>query len=249
MIKVVLKALKVLEIVSAAGNEPVRLSDLARQLDERPSTVAGIVKTLAEAGYLKKNQVRGYQLGIMATTLTHSDLYQRNLLLAAEKTVPGFALEHGLFVSLSIIRNNVRHTIMEVNESGQTLILGRANAAVTSSATGLIVLSHEPRHKQEEILGYYGLPRPFTSYEDYMAYLDRIRQQGYVEVIRPINRLAIGVPVWYEDQVIAGFGIFLTESQRQSYDVKKILPLLLEMAQKTTASLEQLADQSRQDKT
>ena len=244
MIKVVLKALKVLEIVSAAGNEPVRLSELARQLDELPSTLAGIVKTLTEAGYLKKNQLRGCQLGIMATTLTHGDLYQRNLLLAAEKTVPEFAQEHGLFVSLSIIRNNVRHTIMEANEAGQTLMLGRANAAVTSSATGLIVLSYEPRHKQEEILSYYGLPRPFTTYEDYMSYLERIRQQGYVEVVRPINRLAIGVPVWYKDQVIAGFGSFLTESQRQNLEIKKIVLLLKEMARKTSTKLEELESQT-----
>ena len=74
MIKVILKGLKILEIVSANGNDPVRLSELAHKLGEKPSTVAGIVRTLTEAGYLQKDPVRGYHLGIMATTLTHSAL-------------------------------------------------------------------------------------------------------------------------------------------------------------------------------
>jgi DNA-binding IclR family transcriptional regulator len=241
VVKVILKGLKILEIVSANGNNPVRLSELAQKLGENPSTVAGIVRTLTEAGYLQKNPVRGYHLGIMATTLTHSDLYQRNLLLAANKYVTEFAVRHGLHLSLSVLRDNVRHTIMEVSDLGEMVMQARANAGVMNSATGLMLLSHEPRHKQDEILGYYGLPRHFTSYEDFMRYLDEIKRQGYVEISRPVNRVAIGVPVWYEHQVVAGLGVFLTVAQRKEWDINKVVTLLSDMSARITHDMEQIA--------
>lgn len=238
MIKSIVKGLKILEIVSSKGNEPVRLSELAKALDEKPSTVAGIVRTLTESGYLQKDPVRGYRLGIMAITLTHGDLYQRNLLIAAQTHVTSFAVRHGLYVSLSILRNNVRHTIMEVSDQGEVLMQARANAGVMNSATGLILLSHQPRHKQDEILEYYGLPRRFSSYEDFMIYLGEIRKQGYVEISRPINRVAVGVPVWHLGQVEAALGVFLTEEQRKERDIQEIVRLLTEVSVQITKDLE-----------
>ena len=239
MIKVVLKSLNILEIVSANGRDPVRLSELAQQLGEKPSTVAGIVRTLTEAGYLQKDPVRGYHLGIMATTLTHSDLYKRNLLIAARKHVAEFARQNGLLLSLNVLRNNVRHTIMEVSDQGEVIMQARANAAVMNSATGLILLSHQPRHNQDEILEFYGLPRRFSGYEDFMHYLEEIKRAGYVEISRPVSRVAVGVPVWNDGQVVAGLGVFLTVEQRKQYDIRRVVGLLTDMSAKITRDMDQ----------
>lgn len=238
MIKVILKSLKILEIVSANRYKPVRLSELARQLNEKPSTVAGIVKTMTEAGYLQKDPVRGYRLGIMATALTHGDLYSRELLVAAKNHIPGFATQYKLYLSLSILCDDVRHTIMETNENGDTLTQTRANARVINSATGLVLLSHEPRHIQDRALESYGLPRRFSGNDDFIRYLENISQQGYAEIARPADRSAVAVPVWHEETVVAALGTFLTVEQRRSLSVQRIVQLLKKISAEITKDLQ-----------
>jgi DNA-binding IclR family transcriptional regulator len=251
MIKVILKCLKILEIVSASGNKPVKLSDLAQQLDEKPSTVAGIVKTMTEAGYLQKDPVRGYHLGIMAATLTHGDIYHRSLLIAAKNSIMQEAVDNSLTLSLNILRDNVRQTILEVGERGDVIMQARANAAVMNSATGLILVSHQERHKQDELIDYYGVPRRFAGYEDFMRYLDNIKKQGYAEIARPINRIAVAVPVWdkctdraSDCQVVAGLGIFFTVEQRPSWPTDRAVRLLNIISGKITCDLIENADKA-----
>ncbi|NLM77325.1 MAG: helix-turn-helix domain-containing protein [Ruminococcaceae bacterium] len=245
MIKVMIKGLRILEMVSTHGGQPVRLSELAGQLQEKPSTVAGIVKTLTEAGYLQKDPVRGYRLGIMATTLTHSDLYRRELLVAAHQHITASALKHQLYLSLSVLRNHVRHTIMEISDRGEVIMQASPNAAVMNSSTGLILLSYEPGHKQDEILEYYGLPRRFASYDDFRRYLQEIKQKRFVVLSRPDNRVAIAVPVWHKAQVVAGLGAFLTSGQQEKWQTGQIVALLSDLSGRITADLEKDDAESR----
>ncbi len=237
MIKVILKCLKILEIVSASGDDAVKLSDIAQQLDEKPSTCAGIVKTMTEAGYLQKDPIRGYHLGIMAATLTHGDLYNRSLLVAAKKYVTDIAINRSLYLSMSVLRDNVRHTIFEVDSLGKVIMQVRANAGVMNTSTGLMLVSHEPRHSQDALLEFYGVPRRFAGYEDFIRYLDSIKNQGYIEISRPVNRVAIAVPVWKNERVIASLGTYLSNEQRSQWDLQDIVNMLNEISANITREM------------
>ncbi|MEA4889578.1 MAG: helix-turn-helix domain-containing protein [Clostridiaceae bacterium] len=237
MIKVILKCLKILEIVSASGNDAVKLSEIAQKIDEKPSTVAGIVKTMTEAGYLQKDPVRGYHLGIMAATLTHGDLYNRNLLIAAQKYITPVALERSLYLSLAVLRDNVRHSILEVNSKGEVIMQARANAGVMNSSTGLMLVSHQPRHVQDSLLDFYGVPRRFGGYEEFIRYLETVKTQGYIEIARPSNTVAIAVPVRDAKKVVAALGIYITTVQRNEWELPQIIAVLNEISAKITYDL------------
>lgn len=238
MIKVVLKSLKILEIVSAGGGRAVKLSEIAEALGENPSTCAGIVKTMTEAGYLQKDPVRGYHLGIMAAALTHGDLYSQTLLQSAEARLRPMAVEHHVYLALALLHDNVRHSVLEVDMTGKVVIQVTANALVMNSSTGLILTSNQPRHKQDELLDCYGVPRRFAGYEDFIRYLDSIREQGYVEITRPVGMVAVAVPVYENGQVIAAVGAYLTSEQRARWDIDVFINLLKEVSASIESDLE-----------
>ena len=240
MIKVVLKSLKILEIVSAGGQRAVKLSEIAEALGEKPSTCAGIVKTMTEAGYLQKDPVRGYHLGIMAAALTHGDLYSRGLLKAAQARLPAFAVEHAVHMSLSILRESVRHSVLEVDPDGSTVMQVTANAQVMNSATGLLLTSFQPRHVQDAIVECYGLPRRFNGYEDFIRYLQTIREQGYVELVRNSKMIAVAVPVYQDGVLAAALGAYMTEVQRAQWAaIQDFVEQLQPLSAQITADLEQ----------
>lgn len=244
MIKVVLKSLKILEIVSAGGSRAVKLSEIAEALGENPSTCAGIVKTMTEAGYLQKDPVRGYHMGIMAAALTHSDLYGRELLRSAETRLKPFAVEHQVYMALALLHDNVRHSILEVNLYGAVVMQVTANAGVMNSATGLVLVSNQPRHKQDELLDFYGIPRRFGGYEDFIRYLDSVRIQGYVEITRSAEMVAVAVPVYQEGQVIAALGSYMTSDQRAKANIEEFVELLKGVSASITDDLAQSAPES-----
>lgn len=239
MIKVVLKSLKILEIVSAGGNRAVKLSEIAAVLGENPSTCAGIVKTMTEAGYLQKDPVRGYHMGIMAAALTHSDLYSRALLRSAEKRLKQMAVDHQVYMALALLHDNVRHSILEVDLHGSVVMQVTANANVMISSTGLILVSNQPRHVQDELLEFYGIPRRFNGYDDFMRYLDSVRIQGYVEFTRAADMVAVAVPVYQGGQVIAALGSYMTSDQRTKVDIEEYVTLLKDVSAGITSDLEQ----------
>ena len=70
MIKVLHKALNVLEVMSQSKKDVFTLNELANICNIPKSTLAGILKDLCEARYLEKDAVRGYRLGVMCFSLT-----------------------------------------------------------------------------------------------------------------------------------------------------------------------------------
>jgi DNA-binding IclR family transcriptional regulator len=194
---------------------------------------------MTEAGYLQKDPVRGYHMGIMAAALTHSDLYSRTLLRSAEKRLKQIAVDHQVYMALALLHDNVRHSILEVDLHGSVVMQVTANANVMISSTGLILVSNQPRHVQDELLEFYGIPRRFNGYEDFIRYLDSIRIQGYVEFTRAADMVAVAVPVYQNGQVIAAVGCYMTNEQRMKADIGEFVALLKDVSAGITSDLEQ----------
>ena len=60
-----------------------------------------------------------------------------------------------------------------------------------------------------------------------------------MSISRTVSRVSVGVPVWYDGQVVAGLGVFLTVEQRKQYDIKWVVGLLTDMSAKITRDMEQ----------
>lgn len=232
MVKVALKSMRILQEVSRRGGEAVRLSELAEAIGENASTCAGIIKTLTEAGFLRRDPVRGYRLGVLAASLTHGDLYNEPLLRRAEEILPDTARDQQIYLSLAVIREKVRHSILEVNDSGAFVMQSRANPNVFTSATGLMLASYLTSAQLDDLLEIYTLPRRFADTNEFRNALYLIRAQGFAELIRPENRLALAVPVLSGGTLLASLGAHLTEEQAQSGAVYDILRVLRETASK-----------------
>lgn len=231
MVKVALKAMRILQEVSRRDGEAVRLSELATASGENASTCAGIVKTLTDAGFLRRDPIRGYRLGVLTASLLYGSLYSEELLLRAEQVMPDAARENGVYLSLAVLRDNVRHSILEVNESGGVVMQASANPNVFNSATGLMLASYLPSAKLDALLEIYTLPRRFADATEFRNALYLIRAQGMCELLRPGNRLALAVPVVREGVLLAALGCHLTE-ERAAADVYGVLKVLRETAQK-----------------
>ncbi len=238
MIKVVRKALKILEIVSAAGSRAVKLSEISEALSEKPSTCAGIVKTMAEAGYLQRDPVRGYRLGILSAALLHGDLYDRALLTAARDRLPPLAAERRLYLSLAVLRGQLRHSLLEVDAGGQMVMQFKPNRNLVQSATGLMLLAHAPRAELDALLELYTLPRRFQDAEAFVRFLYLVRAEGYVELFRPHDVLALAVPVSRDGQAVAALGAMLRPEDPGRQDIPEVLATLRRGAADMTRQME-----------
>lgn|GEM_PF-1360599 len=227
MIKVILKAMRVLEVISERGGEAVRLSELSQALGENPSTCAGIVRTLTNAGYLQKDPVRGYRLGVMSASLLHGDLYDAELLGMARVCMPELAAKEKLYLSLAVLRGKVRHSVLEVDARGAAVMQYSPNPNVFHSATGLMLAAHVSAPELDALMELYTLPRRFRSGEEFRQALYIIRAQGFCELARPGGVMAIAVPI-PQEPVRASLGCMLRpEENRTPYEV---LPILLDGA-------------------
>ncbi|MEA4823189.1 MAG: helix-turn-helix domain-containing protein [Clostridiaceae bacterium] len=235
MVKVVIKAMRILEEISRRGGEAVRLSDLADALGENATTVAGIVKTLTDAGYLQKDPVRGYRLGVLSASLVHGELYDASLLRTAQAVMPSLACKNGLYMSLAVLRNNVRHSVLEVNDSGSIVMQYAANPNVFSSATGLMLAAHQPRSTLDALLEIYTLPRRFRDNEEFIRSLYMIRAEGFVELARPQNRIAIAVPILRGGSMEAALGCFPSPETLGAHSPYDLLGILRDAAAQIAA--------------
>ena len=237
MIRAVDKCLRILELISEAGDRAVKLSEIAASLSEHPSTCAGIILTMTERGYLKKDPVRGYRLGMMAAALAHGHLYRRDLLQSAEARLRPVAIRHSLYLALAMLHDNVRHSILEVDETGAVIVQVSANAAMMNSSTGLVLAAHQPRRKQDELLEFYGIPRRFGGYEEFIRYLDLIKEQGFAEIVRPPDRSATAVPVWAGGRAFAAVGVYMTQKRRDEWSSLELADMLRCVAAEIGADL------------
>lgn len=226
MVKVVIKSLKILEIISAAAGRAVKLSEIAAALGENASTCAGIVKTMTDAGYLQRDPVRGYRLGVLSASLIHGDLYDPALLLSARDVLLPLAAENQLYMSLAVVRANVRHSVMEVDHTGQMVMQFHPNPVLLNSATGLMLVSHMSRAEIDRILDIYALPPRFHSGSELANALYMYRSQGYVELERPDGVLAVAVPVLHQGKLVASLGSMLEEADRERVPVYTALDIL-----------------------
>lgn len=234
MIKVLQKAIAILELLACSENQPLTLNEIAQKTDMPASTCVGIIKDLCNEHYIEKDPVRGYRLGIMSYCLgsgipcNHRQV--ESILCALTQLNEKFSscIEHIVF---TVFKDYVRYSIvLEVSENGSRSITYRANAGALQSATGLLLLSYESRYQREAYLEFYNLPNRFNSVNEFHDYLDRIKENEIAFYAIPNQKNAVAVPVMTHGQANYAIGINVKGNS--------ITPQLIEELQKAAKEIQ-----------
>ena len=208
MIKVLHKALNVLEIMSQSKKDVFTLNELANICDIPKSTLAGILKDLCDAKYLEKDAVRGYSLGVMCYSLSDRLNIDKEIIEVLIKKAKEIREKTHAHVAISTLKNYVRHSIIEIGAEGETRSVLGANAGAVGSATGLMLLSHLEDYKREAYLEYYNLPKRFSGIAEFNGYLDKIKEDGHVVYSVPGKKYAFAVPIFIDGKAKFSLGLY-----------------------------------------
>jgi len=222
MIKVLHKALNVLEVMSQSKKDVFTLNELANICNIPKSTLAGILKDLCEARYLEKDAVRGYRLGVMCFSLTDRLNIPKEVIEVLIQKAKEIHFKTKAHVAISTLKNYVRHSIIEIGADGATRSILGANAGAVGSATGLMLLSQIEDYKREAYLEYYNLPKRFSGITEFNGYLDKIKEDGHVVYSVPGKKYALAVPIFIDGKAKFALGLYYTRPPVDIIDELKL---------------------------
>lgn len=217
MIRVVEKALNILELLSSDTSKAFSLSEIAEALAMDKGTCSNIMKTLRLRGYVDQSVPRkGYKMGYMIYRL--SDPFVNNDELTRksidELDLLGARLNEA--VLLSVLRQDKRVVLYGTMPDQELAVRTSREVPVYRSNTGRLILSY---YSDEDLIRFvrrYGLPKPgdwegVESLEDLLREFRKAREQGwYMDKNRNLI-VGLSVPVWKASKVVAGLGVYLPE--------------------------------------
>lgn len=222
MIQVIERFHKIMDIISAAPEEAVRLSDLAEALNISLPTCSGITKTMTELGYLRSLGSRnGFVMGDTPYYLTRCGPFRRYLVEPAMPIMKKLEDEINEFVVLVTENNGNRHELIRFE--GNAVL--RVNPGISmknllQSSTGCTILAYK---SNEEISAYWSSYSAsnncfnVNSLNEFLEECGNIRKRGYC-ILEPESRnteelidcsVTLAFPVHDGDKVVATVGIML----------------------------------------
>ena len=204
MIQVLERFAKIMNHVSAHGEAPCRLRDLAAMLEVSPSACANIVSSMVKLGYLESAEQGGYRLGPTPSLLVRSGTYKQYVVQAAAPFLEELVRrinENCLIVAHS----DGKRVVLLVRKSSRELLLNEPlmTENLMHTATGCIMLAH----MTEDELRRYEAVQPFdgsifpavSSWGEFRARLAGIRRDGIAFDNRGTgleSRRALAVPIY-----------------------------------------------------
>jgi DNA-binding IclR family transcriptional regulator len=214
MIQVLHKACDALELLARRPERSVGLGEIARQLGLNASTCANILKTLIARGLVEQVAPRkGYRLGGTVYFLARGGPYRRDLVEVARPVVADLSAELGEMVLLTTLQHGKRFILCIVNPARAVQVRDDVPYLndVCETATGRLLLAHEPPGEVDAFVAEHGVPGPaWPGAETAKALrtaLTRIRYEGQcITVDRPeVGQVAL--PVFEGDSVVAALGV------------------------------------------
>ncbi len=236
-IKVIDKALNVLEHLSAQNGKPVGLSEIADALGMHPATTANILLALVERRYVEQVAPRkGYMLGPAAFRLTGRSAYRHDIVALVRPHLQKLAQDVDETVLLATLREGVRVVLCQVDGRRTVRVepeyLFQEN--VYATATGRLLLAHLNRGELDRAITRLGSPAadwPEAASPSALAReLAAIRESGWVCSKTPHDVVGIAFPIFAKDIVVAALGLFLPVFRYEGEHKKNIRALMKQTA-------------------
>ena len=191
------RALAVLELLSEAGSEPVRLGELARRTGLEAPTCARIVQTLAALGYATQvGRMAGYVTGPMLHVLADRCADRPDLVHRLRPTLAALAAAVRETAVLAMMAGERRLSLLEIQGDRELVVRHgvRQYNNPCDSATGRLLLAYEPEDGWKDRFGRLGLPGPgwpeMTDAATFVRQLRAMRARGMYE--RPGTNGTVG---------------------------------------------------------
>lgn len=235
------KLLQIIEYM-AAKRLPMRLKDIADDLQISQPTVVRYLRTMCNQGYVYHDEYTGHyamtwKICRLSSSL-ESNLVLRNM---AGGLLSDFANRHNLGVLLAVEREGLLVYLDLVGAPHGTmntmLRIGK-DAPMHSTSSGKILLSNMPAARVQQILDEKGQVRltgkTITDREELLRELSKIQQQGYAldNEECEIGHRCVAVPLYdYTGTVAAAVSVFdSAERLNDEYIQATALPALRALA-------------------
>lgn len=220
---------RIVEALKELGGAGV--TELADYLDLPKSSVHNYLATLAEDGYVMKED-RTYHVGLRFLDLgtyarTRYELYHR-----AKPEVRELAEETGELANLLVEQNG--RGIYIYRERGERAVSVDSytghHVTLHNTALGKAILAHYPRERVEEILDYHGMPaetdKTVTDRDELFETLERVRERGvaFDDEERITGLRCVAVPILRDGYPVGAMSVSAPLSRMNSERFEGELP-------------------------
>lgn len=214
MIKVIHKALNILEYLSAKP-EGESLSAIAAHIGEKPTTVSNIVQVLAKRNYLERADGR-WKLGVSAYMLTGSvQDYDRVLYSKAQPILQRLSAETAATVTLTMWRGLERYALLRVSDDSAVTVNRHYPEAndVYRTPTGIVLLAEQPEETIDAYIAANGVPgSKAPTQEEIAGFKEKLCQQKKAGLCARANDVVFEAAVPVHDvsgRVRTAIGLYL----------------------------------------
>ena len=234
------KLLRIIEYM-AANRLPMRLKDIAENLNISQPTVVRYLRTLCDQGYAYQDAQTGCYAMTWKICRLGSSL-QSNLVLRsmAGSLLSEFANAQNIGVLLAVERDGglmYLDLVGAPHGSVDTMLRIGKDAPMHSTGSGKILLSAMTPSRMRQVLDRNGLarltPKTITDYDTLLEELDQIRRQGYAMDNEEceLGHRCVSVPLYdYTGAVAAAISAFDSVEQLSDEFVQTLLPALQQLA-------------------
>ena len=200
-LKTVLGALDVLEYLSAHDNDPVRLTDISRDLHFPKTRVYRILSTLEQGKYVWQDpRTHGYSLSLRAWMLGRQTYIYRFLtsivepyiddLAAQSRETAIFAVLDGLKAVHLYVSHSPNPVLAYVSEGSRVALLASATGKAILSLLGPTFITQMLPRELERFT-----PRTIVDRKSLISEIENIQQRGYATGVDEISEGLSGVAV------------------------------------------------------
>jgi len=185
MIKVLHKAIDIVELLAKRPGESVALGEIAGELGMGLGTCSNILKTLIARGLAEQiAPKKGYRLGPLAYSLASRGPYRQDIVSVAEPIIAAASTRIDEAMLLATVRGGRRYILCKAESSRMLQV--RTDAPyftdLYETATGRLLLAYMPDHERESYVLLHGLPGSAwpaaAGARKLAAELERIREAG-----------------------------------------------------------------------
>ncbi len=223
MIASVQKAIKILNVISEYGSNPIPLWKISERTGISKPTCSHIIKTLLYEGYLVKiSPTKGYVLGPDVYCLSAVDKYGSELIHTCRPVMQYLYKTLGHCVVLAVIEGNTKYIIDYIDDGNifeQRSRIRRDD--IYRTATGRVILENMSPDELASIWQKYGAPsldewEEIRSHEDLLNYCRCA--DGDVRVTRTVGKtenvnLGYAIAIKSKVKCVGAIGIALKVSK------------------------------------
>lgn len=237
-IKVIEKALNILELLASEESREFPLGEIADTLNMDHGTCANIIKTLSARGYINHDGPRrGYKFGYMSYKLTDSAINNEELTKIARDEIDRLGETLNETAILSCIKNDKRIVLYNTIPDRELIVRTNIDKSIYSANTGRVILANYTSAHLEKCLIRLGLPakeewpeihKSDTPQGELINRLAAIKVAGY-EIHHDSNGIVgIAAPLFKAGHVIGSVGVYMPNTRY--INEKAILTTVLDSA-------------------